>query len=46
MGHYKNDFILHNNVKIDIVIYYNFNYLDLWCLKSHCEKGASIFSDI
>ena len=27
MVQYKNDYILHNYVKINIVIYYNFNYL-------------------
>ena len=40
MGQYKSDYILHNYVKIGIVIYYNFNYLESGVLKTYVNTIA------
>ena len=40
MGQYKNDYILLNFVKIGIVIYYNFNYLEFGVLNTSLWSGC------
>ena len=43
MRQYKNDYILHNYVKIGIVIYNNFNYLESVVLKTVTVIGVPAY---